>query len=173
MEIIWKDIIGYEGHYKINNKGCILSINRLCNRRRKNVNEKILKTPISSRGYFKVILCKDGIEKNFNIHRLIAVHFIDNPNNKPCINHIDGNKLNNTINNLEWCTIQENTQHAYNCGLQLPTININRVFLDNEIIELRKIILCGLFTQQKIATVYNTTQSVISRIKHNKIYKCR
>ncbi len=73
---------------------------------------------MSSKGYLRVTLYKDGSRKNFLIHRLIATHFIPNPENKPQVNHIDGNKINNNIDNLEWVTPSENTQHAYDTGLQ-------------------------------------------------------
>ena len=66
-------------------------------------------------GYLQVNLCKDGIHKNHSIHRLLAEHFIENPDNKPCVDHWDGNKTNNKLNNLRWVTKSENDQ---NTGVQ-------------------------------------------------------
>lgn len=68
--------------------------------------------------YYAVKLYKNKSKKNIPIHKLVAKTFIENPENKPCVNHKDGNKLNNNVENLEWCTHSENTKHAYNMGLE-------------------------------------------------------
>ncbi len=107
---IWKPIRGYEG-YEVSNLGRIKSLNYNhtgC--------EKILKPVNDGKGYLKVFLFKNGKRKNFQIHRLVAQTFIPNPDNKPCVNHIDCNPSNNCINNLEWCTYKENTQYALELG---------------------------------------------------------
>lgn len=69
-------------------------------------------------GYKEVLLSENGVTNQYRVHRLIAETFIPNPNNLPCVNHKDGNKLNNCVDNLEWCTYSDNTKHAYNKGLQ-------------------------------------------------------
>lgn len=74
----------------------------------------LIKGAIDHCGYKHVILNR----KNKRVHRLVAETFIPNPDNKPCVNHIDGNKLNNAVDNLEWCTHSENTKHAYDNGLE-------------------------------------------------------
>lgn len=76
-----------------------------------------IKKPFISRGYKKVKLWKNGKSKNMLIHRMVALKYIPNPDNKPQVNHIDGNKLNNNVSNLEWCTREENMQHAYKHNL--------------------------------------------------------
>ena len=79
---------------------------------------RILKQPLNSYGYPCVtIKLLDGSQKYVAVHKLIAITFIPNPENKPQINHIDGNKLNNAVSNLEWCTVKENINHAYKTGL--------------------------------------------------------
>ena len=98
IEKIWKPIIGYENLYKINNYGEVLSLR----------SNKILKPNNNGIGYFIVQLCKNGERKNYLIHRLVAEHFLDNPNNLPEVNHKDEDKSNNFVNNLEWC------KHKYN-----------------------------------------------------------
>lgn len=113
MKEIWKDIKGYEGYYKISNKGRVLSTKRKVKSTRSNtgyriVNERILKTRIDKYGYVTVILRKFNTDKHFTIHRLVALAFISNPNDYPSINHIDENKLNNIPSNLEWCTVKYN-----------------------------------------------------------------
>ena len=101
---IWKDITGYNGLYKISNKGRVLSLRK----------DNILK-PIDSHGYKYVHLCnKYHKRKNKSVHRLVCEAFIDNPNNLPEINHIDGNKANNSVDNLEWCTPAQNSYHRAN-----------------------------------------------------------
>lgn len=108
---IWKDIEGYNGKYKISNYGKIRS---LCKKR-----DFIMKQTISHDGYYYVNLY--GNKNRFNkIHRLVAIHFVENINNKPQVNHINGNKLNNHYQNLEWCTVGENLKHAYLLGLKIP-----------------------------------------------------
>ncbi len=116
MEEIWKDIHGYEGLYQVSNLGNVRSLHY----RAKSKGSKIqnLKQQINKGGYLKVTLLKNGKAKNFFVHRLVACEFIPNPNNKPQINHLDGNKSNNTINNLEWATNSENQTHAILSGLK-------------------------------------------------------
>ena len=112
MEEIWKDVKGYEGLYQVSNLGNvkrILFINNLITKKE----NKILKQYISKRKRKYVCLYKNNIRKNCTVHRLVAKAFIENIYNYPEINHIDGNPLNNNVNNLEWCTKQQNMKHAY------------------------------------------------------------
>lgn len=99
MEEIWKDKKDYEGHYQVSNLGRIKSI--------KFGKERILKQHIK-RGYYYVGLSKNGIVKRYLVHRLVAQAFIDNPNNYKEVNHKDENKLNNSVDNLEWCNAKYN-----------------------------------------------------------------
>jgi len=78
---------------------------------------RFLKPAISTPGYLRVSLCRNGMSKYFDIHRLVAKTYITNPENKPCVNHIDGNKKNNITDNLEWVTHKENSKHAHRNGL--------------------------------------------------------
>jgi len=117
---IWKDIKGYEGLYQVSNLGRVKSLQRYVTHNfggKKIVRERILKQIINGSGYYLVCLHILGKQKNHHIHRLLSDHFIPNPDNKPQVNHIDGNKLNNNIKNLEWATSSENTQHAIDNGL--------------------------------------------------------
>ena len=75
---------------------------------------------INHKGYMKVDLYKDGVRSTQRVHRLVAEAYIPNPENKPDVNHKDGNKLNNDASNLEWCTKSENMRHAYDTGLAKP-----------------------------------------------------
>jgi hypothetical protein len=109
---MWKDIKGYEGLYRVSNTGEIYSVYR----------GKLRKPKITPKGYCEINLWKpnetSNDQKYFRIHRLVAEAFIANPQGKPQINHIDGNKLNNCVDNLEWCTPSENIQHSIDTGLQ-------------------------------------------------------
>jgi hypothetical protein len=113
---IWKDINGYEGYYQISNQGNVRSIDRF-----DGVHDRkgtIIKPSLKQNGYLQVGLRMHSKRKWIGVHRLVAIHFIENPNNKPQVNHIDGNKQNNTINNLEWVTAKENQNHATKLGLR-------------------------------------------------------
>ena len=106
---IWRDVNGYENLYEVSNLG---------NVRRKGKRKNLYK---SLRNYYVVKLSKNNIKKCYSIHRLVAQAFIPNLYNKKQINHIDGDKLNNNVNNLEWVTQSENTKHAYKLKLLKPT----------------------------------------------------
>lgn len=113
----WKDIKGYEGLYQVSNFGRVKSLERKSDCDGRIIREKILKTGVNNPGYKFVILRKDGISKNRMIHRLVAEEFINQKGE--CINHLDGNKLNNHISNLEVCSNSKNRKHAYDNGLAL------------------------------------------------------
>ncbi len=122
MQEIWKDIINFPD-YQISNLGNVYS----------KKNYKIRK-PFVSNGYLSIYLFKNGKRYRKKIHRLVAEAFIPNPNNLPVINHIDGNKLNNIVSNLEWCTSKQNTIHAYKTGL-MKTKQINQYDLKGNFIK--------------------------------------
>lgn len=132
---IWKDIPNYEGLYQVSNYCRIKSLERFKQNHSKmqKVESKILKPYLNNNGYYYVSLTKNGKTKILYIHRLIATAFIPNPNNYPCINHIDGNKLNNNISNLEWCSYKHNNEEAYRIGLKrtIPTnqYDLNGTFI--------------------------------------------
>lgn len=116
---IWKDVVGYEGIYKVSNFGKVLSISY-----RNKEYSKIRLNQIDNYGYsvIDLFLCKK--RRNVKVHRLVAIAFIPNPENKPQVNHKDGNKLNNHVFNLEWCTDSENNIHAYKIGLKFMSCDL-------------------------------------------------
>ena len=122
MKENWKDIEGYEGRYMVSDLGRVKSLHQEYYGGWRNKQlivrpERIMGTPSNNWGYSNVRLSKDGKAKTMKVHRLVGLAFIPNPNNKRTINHEDGNKSNNNVLNLSWCTHSENTQHAYNTGL--------------------------------------------------------
>lgn len=121
---IWKDIIGYEGLYQISNLGNVLSLEKHIDNKKGAIQyrpPKILKQYKNKFGYMRVYLTKNSIKKMYAVHRLVAIAFIDNPENKPCVNHIDNNRENNHLDNLEWCTYKENSQWAESQGRRIFT----------------------------------------------------
>lgn len=116
---IWKDIEGFEGLYQVSNLGRIKSLPK--KRLNCKLPETIIMKPKNTRRYFQVTLIKDKNRKQCLVHRLVAQAFIPNPENKPQVNHIDGNGFNNKVDNLEWCTAQENSSHAWKTGLSKTT----------------------------------------------------
>ena len=123
MEEIWKPIVGYEDLYEISSFGNVRSLDKYVNC--KNNSKRLIKGKVISQfinhGYKIVDLTKNGQRKHCRVHRLVAQAFIPNYDNKEDVNHIDGNKTNNRIENLEWCTRQENIIHALENGLNSST----------------------------------------------------
>ena len=125
MEEIWKTIDGHEGVFECSSLGRIRSLERRLQIVRyeklhtRLEPSKILKPKIDQ-GYFRIGLCLNGKRAFFNVHRLVARAFIPNPENKPTVNHKNGIKTDNRVENLEWATISENTQHSFDNGLQVP-----------------------------------------------------
>lgn len=106
----WRPIAGFERYYEIDESGNIRSIRGALT----------MKQYVNEKGYSTVGLMGDGVKKRFKVHRLVAIAFIPNPDNKPQVNHKDFNKLNNHVSNLEWATGKENTRHAQ-LGGKIPT----------------------------------------------------
>lgn len=160
----WVNIPNWE-EYQISEVGEIYS-------KRRNVMLKVWK---ASNKYPRVTLSKNGIEKTFCIHKLVALAFIPNPENKRTVNHKDGNKLNNHVDNLEWATISENMIHAVSTGLCKPHDfgkgeNHDSAKLNNVDIAMIRVLLNHDFTQKQIAKRFGVHSTHISAIKLNKTW---
>lgn len=124
MKEIWKDIPGYEGLYQASSLGRIKSIDRAItysNRHNHIHKGKILIQRECTGGYLYAVLSKEGKVKNCRVHRLVASSFIPNPNNLPQVNHLDKNRKNNSVLNLQWCTGSENQIHSFTNGRSRDT----------------------------------------------------
>ena len=169
-----KDVVGYEQYFQITKDGKLWS---------KRTN-KFLKQTIGKTGYYTVatkIGGRKGINKCFKIHRLVAQAYIPNPKNKPFVNHIDGNKLNNHVSNLEWVTNQENVIHAINLGL----ITFDHItgskgtkakLTDEDVLKIREDFLTHTYKNKtefckKYSKLYNIGRSTIFDILNRKTYK--
>lgn len=169
QEEIWKDIVSCEGKYQASNLGRIKSLGN--NKHRK---EKILKLGKTTNGYLQTSLCKKGIDKMYKVHRLVAMAFIPNPENKPQVNHKDGNKQNNHIDNLEWVTSSENKIHAYRnnlCHPQIGSNHHNSKLLESDVLDIRKKYKSTEYTQKELAIMFNVEPSNISSIIRMKAWK--
>lgn len=118
-EEIWKDVVGYEGTYEVSSFGRVKSLARtvFVNKHYQPIRERILAINMNTGKYSVVELSMFGKHKTTLVHRLVAAAFIPNPNNLATINHIDGNKQNNRVGNLEWMTQLDNVRHAISIGI--------------------------------------------------------
>lgn len=164
----WKDVVGYEGFYQISNHGRIKSLARSGSGTFIK-NDKFLVPTINNGKYIRKQLNKNGVGRCFFVHLLVAKAFIHNPENKPEINHKDGNKLNNHYSNLEWCTRQENMDHAMRTGLiNMFGSNTNFAkFTDEQVLKIRKDFDGKTDTIHLIAqenkVCYNTIYKIVTR----------
>lgn len=148
-EVIWKDIVGYEGLYKVSNKGGVYSIRR----------KREMSPTISNNGYKRVKLYTRGKYKTISIHRLVAKTFLENPENYPVVNHIDENKFNNNVENLEWCTQKQNVNHGTGKQRRAEAVKmqVEQYTLDNQYIATYK-------SAVDLQKEYGFHQSAISRV---------
>lgn len=138
---IWKDVIDYENSYQVSNLGRVRTKDRLVNtgKSQRMLKSQLLKGDINRYGYVNYRLWKNNKLKNILGHRLVALHFLDNPLNKKEINHLNGIKCDNKLENLEWATRSENALHAFKTGLEKPkkTLITKSIFetIEREILE--------------------------------------
>lgn len=174
---IWKDIPGYEGSYQASNLGRIKSLERTCYSTKKHNHkrlkkETIRKQTVNKHGYNCVLLSVSLERKLITVHRLVILSFKENPSKKQTVNHIDGNKLNNHIENLEWATWSENSKHSFDIGLQKPRKGIyhhNVKLTEEQVLGIRK--LKGKYKEKEIALMYGITKGHVGAILRRMIWK--
>lgn len=131
----FKPVKGYAGIYEISNMGRVKSLSRVVERKDGNTRvteDRIILPFLTKCGYHQIVLCKDGVRKKHLIHRLVANAFIENPNKLPIINHKDENKLNNRVDNLEWCSAYYNLRYG---KMQAKLVKINVIDSKGDIVE--------------------------------------
>lgn len=162
---LWRNIEDYGSDYQISTFGRIKSS--------KNRHKKILAPFVDKDGYLQIALSKNGNVKKFKIHRLVAQAFISNPNAKPQINHIDGNKMNNHVGNLEWCTDRENNRHAIKMKLRTYSRNSNRALTDKQVKWCRSVHIPfdEKFGSTALAKIFGISQVSMNNLLKRKTYK--
>ncbi len=161
MEEEWRAVVGYEGIYEVSSLGRINSL------KRKYTLGRIMGYITDGR-YNRVSLSKESNTKKYLVHRLLAIAFIPNPLNKPCINHIDNNGLNNNLSNLEWCTNRENQQHSARQGRNKFGEKNNKAKLKDKDIP---IIRESKLTLKELGKIYNVHFSIIHDVKKRNTWK--
>jgi len=157
---IWKKIEGFED-YEISNKGRV---------RRKYLKFIKYRKPVYQKGYVCITFSVGSCFKKFQVHRLVAEAFIYNTENKRCVNHINGIKTDNRVENLEWCTHSENEKHSFEI-LGKKSNGILRRKIELKDIDIIKNMSLNGISQRKIAEIYNICQPSISLIINNKTYQ--
>lgn len=160
IEEEWRDIEGYEGRYEISNLGRVRSLFFKA--------PKFLRQGEDSWGYKQVVLSKNGLSKNFKVHRLVMLHFSKGEVTNS-INHIDGNKSNNSIQNLEWSSASKNNKHAYANGLmssrKRPRLNPKQIKSIYRLCENKEL------TKKQIANKFNVSLNTVHRIHRRETWK--
>lgn len=162
---IWLSVKGFENLYEISSSGKI----------RSKSSGKLYKPYRSANGYYSIFLHNNG-RYRFSIHRLVAEHFIPNPENKPCVNHIDHDRGNDKVENLEWCTHKENMQHASRAG-RLNTSksvgedNPKSTVTESQVIEIRRLYKETNISTKQLMAKYNVGVNCIEKIIYNKTWK--
>lgn len=175
MKEEWKAVVGYEGLYEVSSKGRVRSLPRYIRHWRGGLAKlrgTILKAGTKAR-YEMIILCRDGQIEYRQVHSLVAQMFIPNPDNKPEVNHKDGNKRNNLVTNLEWCTREENVAHAIRNNLYRGlrgSANKNSKLNEDVVAEIKKRLRRGEMGR-RIAEAVGTNEILVSMIKHGHIWK--
>ena len=164
MEEIWKDIYGYTGIYQVSNLGRVRTL-------RKRKNQKVLSLIISKQGYCMVDLTKHREVKRIFVHRLVAKAFIPNPYSKPFVNHKDGNKQNNYVDNLEWVTAKENNIHAIKTGLNDVGVRIAVLKNGKEIKRFNSLAEAGRYYNVGRNTIFSRIHNCKHMKKNTKKYE--
>ena len=173
---VWKDIIGYEGYYQVSDHGRVRSLDREVplGKSTKKIKGKIRKQIVHKLGYPMLNLSKNKEMKGYLVHRLVALHFVDNVNGHPEINHINGIKDDNRATNLEWCTRDQNLEHARNTGLtkQNGTDSSLAKLTKDEVLKIREIYeKDSSITYEVLASTFNVGASTIGRVVRKEVYQ--
>jgi len=168
----WKDVKNYEGFYQVSSYGRVRSLDRMVNNRMRR--GKVLSNKkTNGNGYLMCTLCKDGIQLNHYVHRLVASAFCEKLDDSFVVNHIDSNVKNNKYSNLEWVSAFDNVQHYIKKGRKTDRgINSPNTKLSESSLERIRFLLKNTkLKQREIAQQFGVAQTTISRIKLGKTFK--
>lgn len=168
MNEVWRNVSGYGGVYGVSNTGSVKSFKR--------GNGKILGPELCNNKYFRVTLYKNMIKKRFFVHRLVALAFIPNPKNKPCVNHLSGDKLDNSVKNLSWATHSEDKLHSHRVlkndnGYKKGENHLNAKLTEKQVLEIRKLHETGKYVYKDLAKIFKVCRQHISYIVRNKAWQ--
>lgn len=169
---IWRPIPDFIDIYSASNIGRIKSHRRPRFGKLGFLSERLLKIKNNSNGYPTVRIWRDCVGKSWTVHRLVLLAFVPNPSNLPWINHIDGNPMNNRLENLEWCSMSRNAQHAYDIGLKqkmLGSSNGRAKLTEEDVRAIRG--LAGKATQVELGKIYGVSQAQIGLIIRRDFWK--
>src|SRR5690606_28733657 len=170
VEEVWKDVKGYEGFYQVSNLGRVKSLERHVpngDNTFRVVKERYLKTNKKTNEYIKVNLSG----KSFRVHRLVATAFIGNPNNYPEVNHINGDKTDNNVTNLEWCSSSYNMKHNEKLGVVVRGNKHVNSTIDEQTAKEIKILLKSGIKQKDIASKFDITENIVNQINRGLTWK--
>lgn len=176
MKEVWKSLNGIVecgDNYEVSDFGNVRSVDRI-NHKGRRIKGRILKFGIKGKGYLSVKLCMNGVEKNYQVHRLVAMAFIPNTQNKPQVNHKDTNKKNNKLSNLEWVTNSENQIHAVSNGVARKQIGEDRPaskLKENDVRKIREMYSSGKYSQRELAKMFGVGQRTITTIVNRITWK--
>ncbi len=172
---IWKPVKGYESMYEVSNYGRCRSLDRQVNSKHgtRTVYGQILRPDLSNNGYLRYSFSRSQNRCKISAHRLVAKHFIPNPENKPQVNHIDSDKTNNHVDNLEWVTMSENMKHDYKHNSRTsPYVkgekHFNAKLTKKDVVKIKQLLNDSELNQSDIADKFNVCPSHISDIKREK-----
>jgi hypothetical protein len=164
-----KELEGYEGLYAVDQAGDVYSLarkNGMGSRKR----TRLRATKIC-RGYKSVTLCKNGKLRSYTVHRLVAQTFVGNSKGYKQVNHKDGNKLNNSVSNLEWCDASYNQNHARRLGLQGGELSNTAKLTTERVRDIRSAYSKGTTTMKRLGESYGVNEQTISKIINYKTWK--
>jgi hypothetical protein len=167
MKEIWKDIPNYKGVYQVSNYGQIKSLPKKLGKQNNGKYRCEIILKCNSKSFYPRVNL--GRNNTKTVHRLVATLFIPNPENKKTVNHINGIKTDNRVENLEWATYKENNNHAIKTGLntyQIPIKKFYSKFTKQQINEIKSQYLSGHFTMKELGEIHSVHPTTICNIIH-------
>lgn len=171
----WEPVRSFEDFYEVSSLGRVRSLDRTITRRdgaTKRFKGRILSSAKHNSGYRSVTLAKEGVNKSFLVHRLVAEAFLPRAPYHEEVNHKDGNKTNNAVENLEWCSRSENIQHSIKIGLFTKLVGSQKPaskLTERDVVEIRRHLESGMLVRE-VAARFGVSTAPISCIKHGKAW---